>query len=1143
MADKTTSEDSMNTLIQLLEEKQISQKSKEICEAPITEQDTRHAIKGMGKNKTAGPDDIPGDFYRYYSNMITKDYTQVLNAAFKQGEMIPTHMQGQITLLYKKGDRTDPRNYRPITLLNADYKILAKIHGHRTKQVVDDIISAAQNGFVPRRLITDCTHMTLLLQSWLNEEAADPEKDESNGGIFLFQDFEKAFDRVSWKYLNKAVAALGFGENYQRWFSMFYNADTPTPPQRPQQQHSQNPINKKLPQRSTIINGEPSEPFNIQSGVAQGCPFSPLVFLFVTESLTRLFAKSDIGIKVGNHTLQISQFADDSILFLRNHEQAKEANRLMQIYCEGTGMRLNHKKTEGLACGDMRHKTPNEHTKHAAWCEEGKFIKSLGIPIGNNFDPQDFWLAKYQKAKALISKWRGLYKETMVGRVMLGNAMFYSRFRYWSMSMVMPESIINAIESDFDELMWAADPNLEEDETGTHGAHAKRIARHALYLPLSKGGTGRLNWRLHTHALRVKAALHYVNASRSAYKIILDRYIADRHNEGRGILFTTLPETNPSAINQPKADPHNKHLTLPTFWKQAIQSLTITNPTPAGEDYQSEEEARSASYWYNKRFKPATDRNIELWRTKLDLNRLGDFPDSGEIPDITTPPDISEYVAKGVAAHSSTGKAERMITKEFDRHGKQLQKDWPRLWLSIPENHRRTLRGETHRTELPNAVKWMRAMGWTGKGLGKNQQGETRTVADKIHKHQPQNHLSAHTEQRQQSQDRYRSTEDGTIVKLVDPTTLRVHDLSPTGKPLPSHHTISTFEDDGSPRKTYKITRWKGNILGIAERVSPHPKGWKIGDRTIDNCTTKSIYTHLLSTHSSPPNCEGRWKEILDNDTLDLNPVWQEWQKTVLTPRDSGTALKAIHRALNVKDRGDPRYDDDLCRLCGQEKESHLHLTDCPCTHDVFEPIRQLAEKIEPRTPNHLTPELILFQLDPSNRILNPPTRALFQTTWKLLWMQLYQVEIEGKVYDSKEIITRTLRRLQERISAHAFAARRGLARTIGTGDRKAKIGTAHNKKIKPLAHLSPEGALTYSPHFHAIANRYGIRLDEEQEQEETTYKSPIPDLLRRLANLKKRKFHPPTSYHHLPPSKRYKWQSHRPTNTPHTNEPNTPHQ
>ena len=179
----------------------------------------------------------------------------------EEGELTPSMKQGNIILLHKKKDPYDIRNYRPITLLNTDYKILTKILVSRFKQVINQLINKTQTGFVPKRHITENTLLCRLIQSYLDET------DET--GLMLFLDLEKAFDRVSHEYLYEAVQAAGVGADMLRWVDILYNPNSPM-------------------QRTTQINGHKSNYFPIKSGVAQGCPASPLFFLMITEALSRL---------------------------------------------------------------------------------------------------------------------------------------------------------------------------------------------------------------------------------------------------------------------------------------------------------------------------------------------------------------------------------------------------------------------------------------------------------------------------------------------------------------------------------------------------------------------------------------------------------------------------------------------------------------------------------------------------------------------------------------------------------------------------------------------------------------------------------------------------------------------------------------
>eukprot|EP00966_Prymnesium_polylepis_P141897 3276741-Prymnesium_polylepis.2 len=80
---------------------------------------------------------------------------------------------GIVSTVYKKKDRRDPRNYRPITLLNCDYKILTRILAVRMNEAVRQFGSPQQNGFTPDSFIPENIMLLKLLQSYVEEEQED----------------------------------------------------------------------------------------------------------------------------------------------------------------------------------------------------------------------------------------------------------------------------------------------------------------------------------------------------------------------------------------------------------------------------------------------------------------------------------------------------------------------------------------------------------------------------------------------------------------------------------------------------------------------------------------------------------------------------------------------------------------------------------------------------------------------------------------------------------------------------------------------------------------------------------------------------------------------------------------------------------
>ena len=103
-------------------------------------------------------------------------------------------------------------------------------------------------------------------------------------GAIIALNMEKSFDRVSWDFLHTVLDSLGFGEELKKWMNILYDHNNPQ-------------------KRTIVANGFKSQSFQLGSGVAQGCPLSPLLFLCVAEALTRAIKENRKikGIMIDGH--------------------------------------------------------------------------------------------------------------------------------------------------------------------------------------------------------------------------------------------------------------------------------------------------------------------------------------------------------------------------------------------------------------------------------------------------------------------------------------------------------------------------------------------------------------------------------------------------------------------------------------------------------------------------------------------------------------------------------------------------------------------------------------------------------------------------------------------------------------------------
>ena len=164
------------------------------------------------------------------------------NNALNNKDMSESMREGLITLIYKgKGNREDIKNWRPISLLNTDYKIISKILAGRVKKCLDKIININQTCGSNR----DIQNNILSIQTIIEHIEIS-----GNTCAMALIDQKKAFDRLEQNYLHKTLETFGFGTNFCNWTKILYSN-----------------INSVVQ-----VNGARTDQFDISRSVRQGCP-------------------------------------------------------------------------------------------------------------------------------------------------------------------------------------------------------------------------------------------------------------------------------------------------------------------------------------------------------------------------------------------------------------------------------------------------------------------------------------------------------------------------------------------------------------------------------------------------------------------------------------------------------------------------------------------------------------------------------------------------------------------------------------------------------------------------------------------------------------------------------------------------------
>eukprot|EP00253_Pinus_taeda_P016222 PITA_16222 len=373
----------------------------------VIKEEVENIIKSMEKDKSPGPNGWTIELFSHFFDSIGDELTEDVEESRRKGEIFPPFNATFIALIPKKEDPDSFEDFRPISLCNCVYKIIAKIIVVRLKPVLSRSISSEQFGFLDGRQIHETKGVA--------QETIHSIRQSIKKGAVIKIDLSKAYDRISWTYLRMLLTHLGFKLDFINWIMGCVTSV----------------------RFAVLINGASSHFFKGQRGLRQGFPLSPLLFLLVAEGLSRLILEARrIGLIKGlevavNLFISHLLFVDDILLFTNGSlNELKELKNILDLFMKATGMQINLRKSQLLMEGFSR----NECTQITAilpfevYNMETSF-KYLGFWLKpNSYKKQDWnWLVA--KIEAKITHWSFKWL-SRAGRLTLIKKI-YSRF-LWS---------------------------------------------------------------------------------------------------------------------------------------------------------------------------------------------------------------------------------------------------------------------------------------------------------------------------------------------------------------------------------------------------------------------------------------------------------------------------------------------------------------------------------------------------------------------------------------------------------------------------------------------------------------------------------------------------------------------------------------
>ncbi len=459
----------------------------------------------FAKNGTSpGLDGVPFEFWkslhaRYiedsrFTNREHFDVMYLLRAAFEDIRLYGVDPKtrfasGWIAPIYKeKGERTRVVNYRPITLLNTDYKLLSKTLAVRLADVAPDIIHKAQAGFVPGRKIHNHTQLARMMMLWA-------EKHESNGAIVAL-DQEKAYDKVAHDYLWKVLERFGIPASFIKLTqSLYTNAAT-----------------------SVMINGVLSKAYRVYRGVRQGDPLSCLLFDLAIEPLSAMIRKSELegfDIPRCGQTLKAVLFADDTTVYLSSRDDFQTLQTILDTWCSAAKARFNIGKTEIIPIGSetFRKEMAETYRDTGGWrnyprnvhvAQEGEAVRILGAFFGNGTSQAGIWTLVLTKIVAMrkplmevIARWKTGHA-TLHGKRHVIQMIIGGMTQYLTTVQRMPEEVLTRLNKIIRGFLW-------------NDRRSPPVSLEHVHLPVAKGGLNILDLEARNEAIDIMWLKAYLN--------------------------------------------------------------------------------------------------------------------------------------------------------------------------------------------------------------------------------------------------------------------------------------------------------------------------------------------------------------------------------------------------------------------------------------------------------------------------------------------------------------------------------------------------------------------------------------------------------------------------------------------------------
>ncbi|GJZ74529.1 RNA-directed DNA polymerase, eukaryota, reverse transcriptase zinc-binding domain protein [Tanacetum coccineum] len=388
----------------------------DFLERPFSRDEIRSVVWDCGGDRAPGPDGFTFKFFTSFWDIIEDDVARFVHDFFRSYHFPTGCNSSFIALILKVSNAKHVSDFRPISLIGCQYKIICKLLVNRLSTVIGNSISPVQSAFIKGRNILDGPLILNEVLDWYHQRKKE---------LMIFKvNFEKAFDSLHWDFLYLILDKL--------------------------------------------VNGSPTEEFKLFRGLGQGDHMSSFLFILAMEGLHALTCKakaSDIfkGASAGRNNMYISHLMHaDDVIFFGEWSWVNAHNLISMLRCFFliSGLKINIHKSNVLGIGVTDVEVSN--MVNVIGCGAANFpLKYLGIPVGCNMSRCSNWNVIIQKFSSKLCSWKARLL-SIGGRLSLIKSVPSNLPTYYMCIYLIPVSVRKKLESMRNRFFIGGDPDEKQ---------------------------------------------------------------------------------------------------------------------------------------------------------------------------------------------------------------------------------------------------------------------------------------------------------------------------------------------------------------------------------------------------------------------------------------------------------------------------------------------------------------------------------------------------------------------------------------------------------------------------------------------------------------------------------------------------------